>query len=76
MTGMRVDGSGRMDNRDDIKNPVPGPNVYHILGDFDFRDPSKPDQRVGKLAKFAFGMKPNTKPRNLDCPGPGEYETD
>ena len=54
-----MNASARPDNRDDIKNPQPGPNVYHILGDFDFRDPSKPDQRTGKLAKFAFGMKHN-----------------
>lgn len=76
MRGIHINGSARPDNRDDLKNPQPGPNVYTILGDFDFRDPSKPDQSVGKLAKFAFGMKHNTKPRNLDCPGPGEYETD
>lgn len=54
----------------------PGPQTYQITGDFDFRDPSKPDQKTGKKPKFAFGMKFNTKPRNLDCPGPGEYETD
>lgn len=76
MRGIHINGSARADNSNDMKNSQPGPNVYHILGDFDFRDPSKSDQRVGKLAKFAFGMKHNTKPRNLDCPGPGEYETD
>jgi hypothetical protein len=76
MTGIRLDCSGRAEKKQDAKNPTPGPNVYQITGDFDFRDPSKPEQRTGKLPKFAFGMKPNTKPRNLDCPGPGEYETD
>jgi len=76
MTGYRLDCSGRAERKYDAKNPTPGPNVYQINGDFDFRDPSKPEQRSGKLPKFAFGMKPNTKPRNLDCPGPGEYETD
>lgn len=29
-----------------------------------------------KKAKFAFGMKFNTRAKNLDMPGPGEYEVD
>lgn len=76
MTGIRLDCSGRAEKKNDPKHPTPGPNVYYITGDFDFRDPNKPEVRVGKLPKFAFGMKHNTKPKNLDCPGPGEYETD
>ena len=47
-----------------------------MLGDFDFRDPTKPDEKMGKLPKFAFGIKPVMKPKNLDVPGPAEYNTD
>ena len=55
---------------------VPGPQ-YDIPGDFDFPDPRNPDDTKGKKkAKFAFGMKFNTRAKNLDMPGPGEYETD
>jgi len=57
---------------------VPGPQ-YNIPGDFDFPDPRNPDEAnaIGKKkAKFAFGMKFNTRAKNLDMPGPGEYETD
>lgn len=47
------------------------------MGDFDFRDPTKPEERNGgKLPKFAFGLKPNVKSSNVDTPGPGEYNTD
>jgi hypothetical protein len=46
------------------------------LGDFDFRDPTKPEERIGKLPKFAFGLKPNVRSSNMDTPGPGEYNTD
>ena len=57
---------------------VPGPQ-YNIQGDFDFPDPRNPDDINApgkKKAKFAFGMKFNTRAKNLDMPGPGEYETD
>lgn len=57
---------------------VPGPQ-YNIPGDFDFPDPRNPDEANApgkKKAKFAFGMKFNTRAKNLDMPGPGEYETD
>ena len=57
---------------------VPGPQ-YNIPGDFDFPDPRNPDDvnaPTKKKAKFAFGMKFNTRAKNLDMPGPGEYETD
>ena len=54
----------------------PAPNRYQLLGDFDFRDPTKPDEKVGKLPKFAFGIKPVVKPKNLDVPGPAEYNVD
>lgn len=57
---------------------VPGPQ-YNIPGDFDFPDPRKPDEQnaVGmKKPKFAFGMKFNQRAKNLDMPGPGEYEVD
>jgi len=57
---------------------VPGPH-YNIPSDFDFPDPRKPEEAnaVGKKkAKFAFGMKFNMRAKNLDMPGPGEYETD
>lgn len=57
---------------------TPAPNRYQILGDFDFRDPLKlgDKQATGKLAKFAFGIKPNLKNQNQDVPGPGTYEVD
>jgi len=55
---------------------APGPGNYAITGDFDFRDPTKPDQRQGKIPKFCFGMKTQTRAKNLDMPGPGEYEVD
>lgn len=55
---------------------TPAPNNYTILGDFDFRDPTKPDERIGKVPKFAFGLKPVIKSKNMDVPGPGEYNTD
>jgi len=45
---------------------VPGPGNYKIAGDFDFVDPTRPDEKIGKKPKFAFGMKHSTKPRNLD----------
>ena len=57
---------------------VPGPQ-YNIPGDFDFPDPRNPDDANApgkKKAKFAFGMKFNQRAKNLDMPGPGEYETD
>lgn len=61
-----------------IKNTnTPAPDKYNITGDFDFRDPSKNDGKEGgKVAKFCFGMKPNLRAKNLDQPGPGEYEVD
>ena len=55
---------------------MPAPDAYNILGDFDFRDPSNPDDKTGKKAKFFFGMKTNMRQKNLDMPGPGEYEVD
>ena len=36
---------------------TPAPNLYKIIGDFDFRDPSSLDRGSGKLAKFAYGIK-------------------
>jgi len=56
---------------------VPGPE-YNIPGDFDFPDPRNPEAGGPgqKKAKFAFGMKFNSRAKNLDMPGPGEYETD
>lgn len=58
----------------------PAPTAYTILGDFDFKDPNKPENHPlhdrGKQPKFAFGSKPNLKPMNVDFPGPAEYETD
>lgn len=54
----------------------PAPNRYQTLGDFDFRDPADLKNSVGKVPKFAFGIKPPMKPRGIDVPGPGTYETD
>lgn len=57
---------------------VPAPDKYTIPGDFDFKDTTKgkEDGQIGKVPKFCFGMKTNTRAKNLDMPGPGEYETD
>ena len=55
---------------------VPGPGNYKLTGDFDFRDPTQPDDRSGKNPKFCFGMKTAVRAKNLDMPGPGEYEVD
>ena len=55
---------------------APAPNRYKILGDFDFKDTTDTKNTTGKLPKFAFGIKPNMKPRGIDVPGPGTYETD
>lgn len=46
------------------------------MGDFDFKDPNDFKNTQGKVPKFAFGIKPNLKPRGIDVPGPGTYETD
>lgn len=54
----------------------PAPNRYRVMGDFDFRDPADFKNGVGKIPKFAFGIKPPMKPRGIDVPGPGTYETD
>ena len=55
---------------------VPGPE-YDIQGDFDFPDPRKPEESKGKKkAKFCFGMNTKQRAKNLDMPGPGEYEVD
>ena len=42
----------------------------------DFKDPPTDRFAVGKQPKFAFGIKPHIKPRGIDVPGPGTYETD
>lgn len=36
----------------------PAPNRYKMLGDFDFRDPTDTKNSLGKVPKFAFGIKP------------------
>lgn len=55
----------------------PGPGAYNMTGDFDFRDPSKPEERIGKLPKgvLGFGIKPVERAKNLFVPGCGTYET-
>ena len=59
---------------------TPAPSTYQLLGDFDFRDQSRPAGDVlndrGKNPKFCFGIKPNIKNKNIDFPGPAEYDTD
>lgn len=55
---------------------TPAPSRYHIRGDFDFRDPNNVDDKVSKVPKFAFGIKPVIKNPNQDVPGPGSYEID
>ena len=54
----------------------PSPNRYNMLGDFDFRDPADLKGTLGKVPKFAFGFKAPIKPKGVDVPGPGTYETD
>lgn len=56
---------------------VPGPGTYHFIGDFDFRDPKKPDDKSGKVAtQWSFGIKPVVRTNNLDVPGVGNVEVD
>lgn len=55
---------------------APAPNRYQVLGDFDFRDPADLKNTLGKVPKFAFGIKGPIKPHGIDIPGPGTYETD
>jgi hypothetical protein len=65
--------------RNEIKGSYelsPAPNRYKMLGDFDFRDPTDTKNSLGKVPKFAFGIKPQVKPSGIDVPGPGTYETD
>lgn len=60
-----------------VKYPgPPGAGTYQFVGDFDFRDPTKPDERLGKVPKFCFGMKPVVRAKNLDVPGVGDNEVD
>jgi hypothetical protein len=54
----------------------PAPNRYQIYGDFEFKDANDPKNTCSKTPKFAFGIKNNIKPSNIDVPGPGAYETD
>lgn len=55
---------------------VPGPK-YNITGDFNFPDPMNPEDKEGKRKpKFAFGINTKVRAKNLDMPGPGEYEVD
>lgn len=69
---------GLADRKEEITTSkfTPAPNRYNITGDFDFRDPLNLNDKTGKLAKFAFGIKPNVKNCNQDVPGPGTYEVD
>ena len=46
------------------------------MGDFDFKDPTDLSNSVGKVPKFAFGIKAATAQKGIDVPGPGTYETD
>ena len=59
-------------------NMTPAPNAYHILGDFDFSDPTLPDGSLlkdrGKIPRFQFGIRSEFKDKGIDFPGPGEYE--
>lgn len=52
----------------------PAPNKYYIPGDFDFKDPNNREESTGKDPKFHFGMNTKTRDKNLDMPGPGEYD--
>ena len=71
-----IDARRRRHEQKKIDVGVPGPGEYKIAGDFDFPDPLNPDKGGAKKAKFCFGMNTKTRPKNLDMPGPGEYEVD
>jgi hypothetical protein len=73
--GVRFNQSLRQDEKGTFMQ-APAPNRYKVLGDFDFKDQTDTKNSVGKIPKFAFGNKPNVKPRGIDVPGPGTYETD
>ena len=76
ITKSLIDARNRRKELKKVDTGVPGPN-YDIPGDFDFPDSMNPDASKGrKKAKFCFGMKANIRPKNLDMPGPGEYEVD
>jgi len=75
MKGVKMSTSVRRDEVSFGKD-TPAPNKYYIVGDFDFRDPNNLNDKVGKLPKFAFGIKPVIKSMTQDVPGPGTYEVD
>ena len=63
--------------KDLFSQNVPGPGMYRLIGDFDFKDNNSSEEyQVGKVPKFSFGMKNGVKVKNLDMPGPGEYNVD
>lgn len=70
--GVRIGTSIRAN--DQIHAGKPAPNKYVIAGDFDFKDPNNREESLGKDPKFHFGMNSKTRDRNLDMPGPGEYD--
>lgn len=55
---------------------VPGPGTYKTASDFEIRNLNNPDDRIGKVPKFHFGIKPTIKPQNLFVPGVGNAEVD
>jgi len=91
ITGKLMEARLRRKQKNKIDMGVPGPK-YYIPGDFDFPDarhpePSKdknwapigqyPEIAVNqKKPKFCFGMNTKVRAKNLDMPGPGEYEVD
>ena len=72
--------SGRAKCKEHLYKPAP--NAYFIPGDFDFKSKDKDpnatekeeDFQMGKYPKFHFGMNNKTRDKNLDMPGPGEYD--
>lgn len=52
---------------------MPGPGEYHINSDFE----KNADGPIDRRPKFHMGIKVGSfTGKNLDMPGPGEYETD
>jgi hypothetical protein len=76
ITKRLIDARRRRLEQKKIDLGVPGPGEYKLPGDFDFPDPLNPEKGGTKKAKFCFGMNTKTRAKNLDMPGPGEYEVD
>lgn len=70
--GVKIGTSTRAEDKTHVGKPAP--NKYVVQGDFDFKDPNNREESLGKDPQFHFGMNTKTRDRNLDMPGPGEYD--